>query len=205
LRRLGAHRPDSLALTKAYSKGIFFCTSTLSLEVSMLFPLSCSLLCCAVISVIAVAGCRTGTNDQPRPQISAQPPDTKAADQAAIRAASTAWSQASAAKDVDKSISFYTEDVVMMPPKAAVVNGKEAARQGWTQMLALPGSGLTFQTTAVEVARSGDLAYETGTYDFLITDKKGNATDEKGKYVVVWKKQGNGSWKAAVDIYNPDK
>jgi uncharacterized protein (TIGR02246 family) len=192
-------------LTPADSKGIFFCTSTLSLEVSMLFPRSCSLLCCAVISVIVVAGCTTGTNDQPRPQVSAQSPDTRAADQSAIRAASTAWSQASAAKDVDKSISFYTEDVVMMPPKAPVANGKEAARQGWTQMLALPGPDLTFQTTSVEVARSGDLAYETGTYDFAITDKKGKVTDEKGKYVVVWKKQGDGSWKAAVDIYNSDR
>jgi uncharacterized protein (TIGR02246 family) len=165
----------------------------------------CSMLCCAMMFLALASGCATGTNDQPRPAVSAQPADTRAADQTAIRAASAAWSQAAAAKDVDKSISFYSDDVVMMPPKAPVVNGKDAAKQGWTQMLALPGPGLTFQTTAVEVARSGDLAYETGTYDFAVTDKKGKASDEKGKYVVVWKKQGDDSWKAAVDIYNPDK
>ena len=72
-------------------------------------------------------------------------------------------------------------------------------------MLALPGPGLTFQTIAVDVARSGDLAYETGTYDFAISDNKNKVNDEKGKYVVVWKKQDDGSWKAAVDIDNPDK
>ncbi|MGA7921308.1 MAG: hypothetical protein WCA38_16735 [Candidatus Acidiferrales bacterium] len=72
-------------------------------------------------------------------------------------------------------------------------------------MLALPGPGLTFQTIAVDVARSGDLACETGTYDFAISDNKNKVNDEKGKYVVVWKKQDNGSGKAAVGIDNPDK
>jgi ketosteroid isomerase-like protein len=32
--------------------------------------------------------------------------------------------------------------------------------------------------------------------------KKGKVADEKGKYVVVWKKQANGSWKAVADIDN---
>jgi ketosteroid isomerase-like protein len=71
-------------------------------------------------------------------------------------------------------------------------------------MLAMPGPGLTFATTGVEVARSGDLAYEYGTYDFATKDKKGEITDEKGKYVVVWKKQADGSWKVAADIDNLD-
>jgi ketosteroid isomerase-like protein len=65
----------------------------------------------------------------------------------------------------------------------------------WAQMLALPGPDLTFQTIAVDVARSADLAYETGTYDFAISNNKNKVKDEKGKYVVVWKKQDDGSWK----------
>ncbi len=69
----------------------------------------------------------------------------------------------------------------------------------------LPGPGLSWQTSSVEVARSGDLAYETGTYDFVSTDKKGKSNDEKGKFVVVWKKQSDGSWKVVVDIDNPDQ
>jgi uncharacterized protein (TIGR02246 family) len=172
----------------------------------MLLSRLSSMLWCGVILAASIAGCATGTNDQPHPAVSTQPADTRVADEAAIRAASAAWSQAAAAKDVDKALSFYTDDVVMMPPGTVVANGKEAARQGWTKMLALPGPGLSFQTTAVEVARSGDMAYETGTYDFAVKDKAGKTSDEKGKYVVVWKKQqGDGSWKAAVDIYNPDK
>jgi uncharacterized protein (TIGR02246 family) len=163
------------------------------------------LLTSTLASVMLVSGCSMGSGDQPKPQAMAQPVDTRAADEAAIRAASLAWSQASRAKDLDKSVAVYTEDAVQMSPKAAAVHGKDAIRKGWTQMFAAPGPGLSFQTTSVEVAKSGDIAYETGTYDFATTGKNGKTNDEKGKYVVVWKKQSDGSWKAAVDMDNTNQ
>jgi uncharacterized protein (TIGR02246 family) len=156
-------------------------------------------------SLSLVSGCSTGTGDQPKPQAAAQPADTRAADEAPIRAASEAWSQAYGAKDLDKSSAVYTDDAVVMSPKTPAVHGKDSIRKGLVQMFAMPGRGLRFQTTSVEVARSGEIAYETGTYDFVTSDKKGQSHDEKGKYVVAWKKQSDGSWKAAVDIDNPDQ
>jgi uncharacterized protein (TIGR02246 family) len=145
------------------------------------------------------AGERDGQAEQQR-----EIQQTHAADEAAIRAASAAWCQASVAKDLDKTISFYADDAVQFPNKAPAAKGKENIRKNWAPLLAQPGAGLSFQTTTVEVAHWGDIAYETGTYDFATTDKKGKTSDEKGKYVVVWKKQTDGSWKAAVDIDTPD-
>ena len=164
-----------------------------------------ALLSVTVIIAGFLAGCSTRGGDQPQPQVAVQPADSRAADEAAIRAASAAWSQASAAKDVDKAVSFYTDDAEQMSPKGPPVRGKENIRKGWAGMLATPGPGLSFQTTSVEVARSGDIAYETGTYDFATTDKNGKTQEEKGKYVVIWKKQSDGSWKAAVDMDNSDQ
>jgi len=129
----------------------------------------------------------------------------RAADEAAIRTASAAWSHAATAKDLDKSISFYADDAVQLPNKAPAAKGKENIRKNWAPMLALPGPGLSWQTSSVEVARSGDIAYETGSYDFVTTDKKGKSSDVKGKFVVVWKKQNDNSWKVAVDTDNPDQ
>jgi uncharacterized protein (TIGR02246 family) len=134
----------------------------------------------------------------------AQPPDTRAADEAAIRGAVIEWSKAAQAKDLNKAVSFYADDAMQFADKGPLVEGKDNIRTGWEQMLALPGPGLTFATTAVEVARAGDMAYEYGTYDFATKDKKGKIIDEKGKYVVVWKKQADGSWKVAADIDNRD-
>ena len=134
----------------------------------------------------------------------AQPPDTRAADDAAIRAAVIEWSKAAQAKDVNKAVLFYADDAMRFADKGPLVKGRDKIRTGWEQMLVLPGPGLTFATTGVEVARAGDMAYEYGTYDFATEDKNGKIIDEKGKYVDVWKKQADGSWKVAADIDNRD-
>lgn len=128
-----------------------------------------------------------------------------AADEAAIRATSAAWSQASQAKDVDKAVSFYADDALEFVNHGSLLKGKDEIRKEWATMLGAPGPGLSFATTGLEVARSGELAYEYGTYELVTLDKKKKATDEKGKYVVIWKKQADGSWKAAVDIDNTNQ
>lgn len=128
-----------------------------------------------------------------------------AADEAAIRANSAAWSKASQAKDVDKAVSFYADDALEFVNHGQLLKGKDAIHKEWAELLSQPGPGLSFATTGLEVAKSGDLAYEYGTYEMVTLNKRKKATDEKGKYVVVWKKQADGQWKAAVDIDNTDQ
>jgi uncharacterized protein (TIGR02246 family) len=161
--------------------------------------LSFSSLLSALFVMSFVGACSNVNTKTP-----AQPPDTRAADEAAIRAAVIEWSKAAQSKDVNKAVSFYADDAMQFADKGPLVEGKDNIRAGWQQMLALPGPGLTFATTGVEVARAGDMAYEYGTYDFATNDKKGKIIDEKGKYVVVWKKQPDGLWKVAADIDNRD-
>ena len=155
------------------------------------------LLFMAAFAMIITLACSEQTAQKPAP-----PPDTRKADEAAIRAASADWSKASQAKDLDKATSYYADDAIFFVNNGAMVKGKDAIKMTWKPMLAAPGPGLTFETTYVEVARSGDMAYEYGTYDLKTEAKKGKVADEKGKYVVVWKKQPNGSWKAVADIDN---
>jgi ketosteroid isomerase-like protein len=59
---------------------------------------------------------------------------------------------------------------------------------------------LSFAADKVVVARSGDIAYETGTYSMTLSDTKKKAATEKGHYVVVWQKQSDGSWKVVRDV-----
>lgn len=125
--------------------------------------------------------------------------------QANIRATTVDWSAASKAKDVDKAVSYYADDAIEFVNKAPAAVGKANIRKVWQEMLALPGPGLTFSTTEVEVAHSGEIAWEHGAYDLATADKDGKVTDEKGKYVVIWKKQFDGSWKVVADIDNTDQ
>jgi uncharacterized protein (TIGR02246 family) len=163
------------------------------------------ILLAAISAMLLTTSCyRAGEKDgQAEHQQEIQ--QARAADEAAIRAASAAWSQAATAKDLDKAVSFYADDALVLPDKAPATRGNENIRKNWTPLLALPGPGLSWKTSSVEVARSGDIAYETGAYVFVTTDKKGKSTDTKGKYVVVWKKQNDGSWKVVIDTDNTDQ
>ena len=110
------------------------------------------------------------------------------------------WVAKVAAKDLAGIVAFYAKDGVLMAPGGPPAEGTAAITEGWRGILGLPNGSLTFAPTKVAVAKSTDLAYETGTYSLAFDGPKGRVED-KGKYVVVWKKEG-GHWKAAADIFN---
>lgn len=149
------------------------------------------------LAVMAILG--ACAQQQPAPQ-PVEPPDTRAADESAIRAAVKEWASAAAAKDADKFASFYAEDATLMLANAPDVKGKAAIREAAGGMMKDANFALSFEATAVQVARAGDLAYELGTYSMTTTNPKTKKpATEKGNYVVVWKKQADGTWKAAID------
>jgi uncharacterized protein (TIGR02246 family) len=122
----------------------------------------------------------------------------------ALRDLDAQWSAAAAAKDVDKTVSFYSDDAIVMPPNAPSATKKEAIRKVWQDLLASPGLGISWKTTKVEVAKSGDLACVSGTYEVTMNDPSAKPANDHGKYVEVWEKQADGKWKCGTDIWNSD-
>jgi len=120
--------------------------------------------------------------------------------EAAIRQQDDAWLKAIGARQLDATVSYYGDGAVLLAPNAPIARTKDEIRQYWSQFFASIPAGIPFSygTTQVEVANSGDMAYAVGFYIV------GSPPIEKGKYVEVWKKQANGSWKAIVDTFNSD-
>lgn len=131
-------------------------------------------------------------------------PDTRAADEQTIRQADSEWVKAAAAKELERTLSYWADDASVFPPNAPAVTGKEAIRAYVSQGFATPGFSITWETTKVEVSRAGDLAYAIGTNEFRMNDPKGKPVVQRGKGITVWKKQLDGSWKCIVDIWNSD-
>ncbi len=126
------------------------------------------------------------------------------ADVAAIRSAlDVGMLGAAKEKNVEGVLGYYTDDASLLPPDAPIASGKEAIRAIWTQLLANPD--VSWQTTRVEVSRAGDLAYATGTYEITVDASEDNPVSEIGKWVVVLKKQSDGTWKQIVGIFNTDQ
>jgi ketosteroid isomerase-like protein len=131
-----------------------------------------------------------------------QTPDTRAADAQTIRDLDAQWSKTAAAHDVDGTVAYYSDDASVLPPNAPIATNKEAIRAGWAASVG-PGVDFSFQSNKVEVASSGDMAYDVGTYAVSMKDE-GNPVTDRGKYVAVWKKQPDGKWKAVADTWNSD-
>jgi ketosteroid isomerase-like protein len=154
-------------------------------------------LCASTTIVLASAlACQTA----PPPA-----PDTRAADEAAIRKADEDWSYAAAmAKDLDKTVGFYAADALVMPPNGVSVTNPADIRAIWKGYLESPGFGGGWKVVRAEVSRSGELGYASGTWAFTWTDGAGKPAADRGKFTEIWKRQTDGSWKCIADIWNSD-
>jgi uncharacterized protein (TIGR02246 family) len=117
-----------------------------------------------------------------------------------IRTLDAEWVAAVATKDAAAVADFYASDGSVLPPNGPEAKGPEAVTKFWQGLFGLPNFQLTFAPTQVVVAKSGDLAYDIGTYSLSFDADQGPVQDA-GKYVVVWKKV-RGQWKVAADMFS---
>jgi len=81
-----------------------------------------------------------------------------------------------------------------------MIQGKQGIETFWSQGLQMGIKDAVL--TTVDVFGSGDLAYEVGKFTLTIQPEGQEPIEQKGKFVVVWKKIADGSWKLHVDIFN---
>ena len=99
-------------------------------------------------------------------------------------------------------LAFFAEGAAELAPNTPMAKGKDALRKTWSQMMTSPGFAISWQPTTVEASRGGDLGYSLGTYSLTMHDPTGKPVTDRGKYVTVWKKQADGTWKVIADIFN---
>jgi ketosteroid isomerase-like protein len=121
------------------------------------------------------------------------------ADEKAVRDADEAWAKAAATKDVDKTVAFYADDALVLPPNEPMVTTKDGIRNLWKGFLDSI-TDISWKATRVEMAKSGDMAALTGTYEMTMKD----GTKERGKYCEVWEKKAGGKWKCGSDMFSSD-
>jgi len=145
---------------------------------------------------LLIAGC----SETPAPA-----PDTRAADEKAIRDGETQWNADFKSRDADKLVNHYADDAVVMVPGVPLAKGKDAIGATLKVFLADKNFAANCTTATVEVAKSGDFAYSQGTCTTSMSDRKtGKPITETENYVTVYKKETGGFWKAIEDIDTPD-
>jgi ketosteroid isomerase-like protein len=114
------------------------------------------------------------------------------------------WSRAAAAKDVEQTVAYYSDDAVVLPPNAGSATTKGAIRSLWKDLLASPGLMITWKPARVQLAKSGEMAWVSGAYELSMNDAGGKPINDRGKYLEVWEKQSDGKWKCVADTWNSD-
>jgi uncharacterized protein (TIGR02246 family) len=123
------------------------------------------------------------------------------ADKVAIRAIDQNFVDAVLAKNWAAAAALYTPEASFMPPNGPLVKGP-AAIQAW--MATFPPL-TTFTLEPQQTDGVGDLAYVRGIYTMNFTLPGATApTEDHGKYIVIGRKQADGSWLISEDIFNSD-
>ena len=119
---------------------------------------------------------------------------------AGIAKANAKWEAAAKAGDGAAIAALYTNDAIILPPGRPLVTGRASAEQFFGGMLKSGVKSIGLHTDNVE--RAGDYAIETGTATITVQPEGKEAQTSNGKYVVVWKRQSDGSWQLHRDIWN---
>ncbi len=130
------------------------------------------------------------------------PVDT-AASIAAVKTADTAWSKAAATRNLEAVLSNYGDAAIVLPPNQEMATDKLSIRKLWEGLL-VKGTDVSWTPGAADVSSSGDLVYLEGWYITTTTAAKGKTSSDRGKYLSVWKKQADGTWKCMADTWNSD-
>lgn len=124
-------------------------------------------------------------------------------DVAAINAAQDRELAMAATGNADSMATVVTSDAELMPPNEPAVHGLDAVKK-WAETMFSQAS-LSGRYTSSDVTVSGDLAVARYTGELTITPKAGGApVTERIKGIHVMKRQPDGSWKIAQDVWNSD-
>jgi|HubBroStandDraft_5_1064220.scaffolds.fasta_scaffold15446_5 uncharacterized protein (TIGR02246 family) len=162
-----------------------------------------------VCGVAGMCGCHSGdaqplpagstTSAVAQPAAGADGVDPRITEETNIRALDADLTKAFAASDSTKAAAFYDESATVMVPGQSAAEGRDHIAREFMALMAMPGFAFTFTPDTVMVAKSGEMAYENGEYSMTLNDRTGTPQVTKARYVVVWTKAADGSWKILID------
>jgi ketosteroid isomerase-like protein len=105
-------------------------------------------------------------------------------------------------RDLEAILSYWTDDAVVLPPGLPAVTGKTALREYILASLQIPGFNITWSSRDVVFSPDGNLAYLFGENRVTMNGADGTPATTTGRAVTIWRRDPNGEWRCAVDIWN---
>jgi uncharacterized protein (TIGR02246 family) len=119
--------------------------------------------------------------------------------------ADRAFAKATAERGVDGWLEYFAEDGAMLPAGQPIIRGHQAIRDLMSAAFEAEGFELRWEPTEADIAASGDLGYTIGRYERTVTGPNGTQQTTVGKYVSIWRRQEDDTWKVVVDLGTPNQ
>ncbi len=111
-----------------------------------------------------------------------------------------AWVQDLRTKQLEPILKFYAPEAVFLQPTGERLTGPAALRTLFQTIMATFNSDLALHSQNLET--SGDLAYDSGDFQETLTAiATGAKITSKGSYVIIFKRQPNGSWQIVQQVW----
>jgi uncharacterized protein (TIGR02246 family) len=123
------------------------------------------------------------------------PPPTTTDEATTLR---DSWLSSFNGRQLEPTLSLYTDDAVFLPPTGNRIAGSAALRTLYTQAFAARTVHLTL--TSAQLTRHGDLAYDSGDYRESV-DANGEHSELSGGYVFVYRHTDAG-WRLAAQSWS---
>jgi ketosteroid isomerase-like protein len=111
-----------------------------------------------------------------------------------------AFDAATSSKGMEGWVAWFAPDAIMMPAGQNMIVGQTAIHDFVSKAFASPGFAMRWEP--VDAGASGDLGYTYGVSKTTRPGANGKTTISYGKYLTIWRKQRDHSWKVALDIGN---
>ena len=105
-------------------------------------------------------------------------------------------------RDIERILSFWTEDATIFPPGEPVVIGKAAIRDYVQKSLAIPGFQILWRPASAAISADGTMGYTTGDNSVTVPGPEGKLVTIAGRYATVWRRDQAGDWQCVIDIWN---
>ena len=157
--------------------------------------------CRALISILVTALLLTACTPPSGDNVSGKPGGDTVMITKEVRDADAARNAALEAGDIDAYLASYMEDAVWIPPHSQEVIGHKMARMRAGEVLEQVSIQQAIDTRE-QVVMAPDWVLDRGRYNIKITPVgDGEVRYDSGPFLTVWRKDADGKWKVAFDMW----
>jgi uncharacterized protein (TIGR02246 family) len=157
--------------------------------------------CCAFVALyvvsVAYGQSRDDIKNKQMPEFLRQLADTRKT----IGELYVQWTDATRKKDIDAVVGLYADEATILPDEGRPVSGKNGIRAFYQECLASNEKLLSQKFENINSQQTGDLLIDSTNFSGVLV-RDGKEVPFKGKRLVVWKREFQGTWKISRDIWN---